>query len=100
MPGRRPVIGLGVIFILAVLLAASLPMSAQDVPAPVFATNTAPAQPNVPVFATNTPRPTPQPITTPDAPFERYALRLWDETALTTVLLAQVRQLHDGEPDR
>ena len=36
----------------------------------------------------------------PDAPFERYALRLWTEAELVDVLLTQIRQLKPGDADR
>lgn len=57
---------------------------------------------DAPIFVTNTPRPPALPpgIATPDAPASRYALRLWLETDLVTVLEAQVRALSASDtPD-
>jgi tetratricopeptide (TPR) repeat protein len=50
---------------------------------PLFATNTPPARPLV-----------------PDAPLERYALRLWDENSLVSVLLDQTSRLTSADADR
>jgi len=84
-------------FVFGLLLLVGL-ASAQDSAAPaLFATNTPPVA--LPGFATNTPLPSLESLT-PDATFDRYALRLWDETTLTNVLLNQVQQLRPGENDR
>lgn len=68
------------------LLVMAVPLAAQDGGAP-----------SPPAFATNTPLP--GAFAPPDAPLERYALRLWDERALSNLLLSQVRALRlpDGE---
>ncbi|MBC7814083.1 MAG: hypothetical protein H7175_23215 [Burkholderiales bacterium] len=52
-------------------------------------------------FATNTPRPSLAefPPVTPDAPLERFALRLWTENDLINVLLRQIRQMQSGETE-
>lgn len=69
-------------------------------PAPAgFATNTPVGALN-PAFPTNTPQPTPVIPNTPDAPFERYALRLWDESSLTLALLEQVMALQPDDAER
>jgi hypothetical protein len=47
-------------------------------------------------FATNTPAPTPN---RPDAPAERYALRLWTEDALISALIAQIEALRPTDAD-
>jgi hypothetical protein len=71
-------------------------VAAQETSAPsVFATNTPPVV--LPGFATNTPQPT---LDFPQAAFERYALRLWDEPTLVNILLGQVQQLRPGDTDR
>lgn len=85
-------------------LLALAPTAAQDTP-PVLATNTPPAPQSplpLPAFATNTPLPgsLPAVAAAPDAPFERYALRLWTEVELVDVLLTQIRQLKPGDADR
>ncbi|MBZ0280452.1 MAG: hypothetical protein K8L97_06900 [Anaerolineae bacterium] len=64
-----------------------------------FATNTPVGALN-PAFPTNTPQPTPIIPNTPDAPFERYALRLWDESSLTLMLLEQVMLLKADDSER
>jgi hypothetical protein len=50
-------------------------------------------------FATNTPRPDLTALA-PGAPFERYALRQWDEPALLTLLTQTIQQLSDGDTER
>jgi hypothetical protein len=52
------------------------------------------------VFATNTPRPQPAVVLTPEPPLERYALRLWLERDLITVIQNQVRLLTAGDAER
>ena len=47
-------------------------------------------------FATNTPQPPQSVIITPAAPLERYALRMWQEQDLLSVLLTSVKQLTPG----
>lgn len=64
------------------LSAVNLPGYAQDAP-PL-------------AFATNTPRPQPTPVTTPAAPIDRYALRIWRPEALVEALHHHVRQLSPG----
>ncbi len=84
------------------LLVMALPMTAQDSPSP-FATNTPPvdnAAPEMPALATNTPVPTLQPVFKPDAPFEQYALRRWDENTLVGLILDQVQRLKAGDEPR
>lgn len=96
-PFRRTVFLSGMAVIVAALVAVVwMPISAQD--SAVFATNTAPAAP--PSFATNTPQPTALVIAIPNASFDRYALRRWDEVSLTATLLDQIVQLKPGETDR
>jgi hypothetical protein len=51
------------------------------------------------VFATNTPQPDLTALL-PHAAFERYALRLWDEPALISLLLSEVQQLTSGDLER
>jgi hypothetical protein len=85
------------------LLAIVFPLTAQDAP-PLFATNTPPvdlpAAPGMPAMATNTPVPTLRPVFRPDAPFEQYALRRWDENTFVGLILDQVQQLQDGDTAR
>jgi hypothetical protein len=54
------------------------------------------------VFATNTPRAesVPAVVLTPEPPLERYALRLWLEQDLLTVIQNQVRLLTPGDAER
>lgn len=77
-----------------------VPTAAQDTP-PVLMTNTPPApQVTLPAFATNTPLPLAGAAAAPDAPFERYALRLWTEAEMVDMLLSQIRQLTPGDTER
>lgn len=82
-------------------LLALLPAIAQDTP-PMIMTNTPQAILPLPPLATNTPPPglIPPVASAPDAPFERYALRLWTENELVDALLAQIRQLRPGDTER
>lgn len=57
------------------------------------------AQDAAPPLATNTPRPPQAVIATPAAPFERYALRLWQEQDLLDVLRRSVRRLTPSAVD-
>lgn len=92
-PNRRLLIGLGIVTVW-VLMTTALPITAQE----GFPTNPPPPNtPALPAFATNTPVPTPF---VPEAPFERYALRLWDEATLTNVLLAQIQALTLDDRER
>ncbi|MBZ0290614.1 MAG: hypothetical protein K8I30_23520, partial [Anaerolineae bacterium] len=88
------------LLVLGVLLCIGM-VSAQDSAAPLaFATNTPPGErPTLPGFATNTPQPSLESLL-PQTTFDRYALRLWDESALTQILLDQIRQLRPGDDDR
>lgn len=52
------------------------------------------------VFATNTPRPPDFLAGSPDAPLERYALRLWTREDLLTLLLNQLERLADGQAEQ
>ncbi|MBL8166038.1 MAG: hypothetical protein JNJ61_28900 [Anaerolineae bacterium] len=78
--------GMGWIVGIGLLLVIAMPLAAQD------GGSSAP-----PLFATNTPPPSA--FAPPDAPIDRYALRLWDERTLSNLLLSQVRalRLRDGE---
>lgn len=83
---------------LCIALLALLPAAAQE--PPPLATNTPPG--SSPPLATNTPLPglVPPAAARPDAPFERYALRLWTEADLMSELIAQIRQLEAGDTER
>jgi hypothetical protein len=83
---RRLFILLPFLLILAMLLAvAAVPSSAQT---------SASAERQ---FPTNTPHAMPPVITTPAAPFENYALRLWTEQDMLDTLLRQVQMLSAGD---
>lgn len=101
MSVRRICFIIGVIAFGSGLLALT-PATAQNIPL-VPGTNTpeAPAL-SLPLMATNTPQPgsIPPVASVPDAPFERYALRLWTETDLVDTLLAQIRQLKPDDAER
>ena len=91
---------IGLLVIAGVLFGIGM-AAAQESTAPLtFATNTPPAVlPTLPGFATNTPQPSLESLL-PETTFDRYALRLWDESALTQILLDQVQQLGPGDDDR
>lgn len=75
-----------------------LPAAAQE--PPPLATNTPPGLPSL--LATNTPPPgaVPPVAARPDAPFDRYALRLWTEADLVNEMIVQIRQLKIGDTER
>ncbi|MDZ4766755.1 MAG: hypothetical protein SGI73_19625 [Chloroflexota bacterium] len=60
----------------------------------VFSGAAPPAALYAQAFPTNTPAPTPN---RPDAPADRYALRLWTEDALVATLIAQIRALRPND---
>lgn len=88
---RYPLIGISTglaLLLAALMLASSLP------------TGPATAQP---IFATNTPQVRRAPDlldVTPEGAISSYALRLWNETLLIDVLLAQIERLTAGEQDQ
>ena len=96
----RHSITIGLVALMAVLVCIGM-AAAQESTAPLtFTTNTPPvALPTLPGFATNTPQPSLESLL-PETTFDRYALRLWDEPALTQILLSQVQQLRPGDDDR
>src|SRR5262245_8034066 len=83
---RRLLILLPFLLMLAMLLAVAAVPSAAQTSASVARQ-----------FPPHTPHAMPPVITTPAAPFERYALRLWTEQDLLDTLLRQVQMLSGGD---
>src|SRR5262245_33003609 len=79
---RRLFILLPFLLMLAMLMAAAAPQTSASVERQ---------------FPTNTPHAMPPVITTPTAPFENYALRLWTEQDMLDTLLRQVQMLSAGD---